>query len=209
MHKRLSTAVMITYGRRSDYVIPVIEDVIKEADVARATFYAHFDSIEHAINTVGEAMVEEMLQSMSTFFHKSEDPLTRIVTGVQIFLLRCVTEPLWGAFVSRTTFLSRDASLLQVVGADLTEGKRAKLIKFDEVEAATSLLIGTMMDAIRHLVKTDDRSRAYVNETTSMILQGLGVERNQARKIVSDRGVVLRGLAPDYLPWWKDPWRSY
>ncbi len=34
---------------------PSIEDVIKEADVSRATFYLHFLSLEEAVNALGLA----------------------------------------------------------------------------------------------------------------------------------------------------------
>ncbi len=208
MRKRLLAAIMASYSRDKQFVTPVIADVIKEADVSRASFYSHFDSMEEAINALGESLVEEMIHSLEAFFRRSEDPLLRMAMGVQIFLLRSVTDPLWGAFVSRTNYLSHDIYLFTTIEKDLLAARKKKVVSFNDLEAATSLFVGSMMEAIRRLVKTDQRSRAYVEELTVMILHGLGVEYDRAKAVVEDRAIFIRGLAPDCLPWWRDPWRT-
>jgi hypothetical protein len=40
-----------------------------------------------------------------------------------------------------------------------------------------------------------------------MILCGLGVEPDEAKAVMRDRAIFIRGLAPDRLTWWRDPWR--
>ena len=207
MRKRLLTAVMSSYATRKEHDTPVIDDIIKSADVSRATFYSHFLSLEEAVDTLGQDLAEEMMHSLEVLFKRNHTPLQRMARGTQVFLLRGVTDSLWGLFVSRTDYLSRNTYLLQTIAGDLMDARKLKLVEFSELEAATSLFVGAMMEAIRHLVKTDQRSRAYVEELTVMILRGLGVEREVAKEVVHEQAIYIRGLAPDRLSWWRDPWR--
>lgn len=207
MRKRLLIAVMSSYAQRKRHDTPVIDDVIREAEVSRATFYSHFLSLEEAVNSLGQDLAEEMMHSLESLFQTSHTPLQRLAIGPQLFLIRSVTDPMWGAFVSQTDYLSHDTYLRKTVARDLVAAKELKLIEFTEIEAATSFFVGALMEAIRHLVKTDQRSRAYVQELVVMILRGLGVEHASAKEVVKDRAIYIRGLAPDCLPWWQDPWR--
>ncbi len=208
MRKRLLAAVMACYAKCKQPNTPVIEDILKEAHVSRATFYTHFVSLEDAVNTLGQDLVEEMIHNLAVLVHPSVDPLGRMVIGIQTFLLRSVTDSLWGAFVSRTDFLSTDTYLLKTIAFDLNEAKERGVVEFINIEAATSLFVGSLMEAIRHLVKTDQRSRAYVEEINIMILRGLGVAPELAKEVVRERAIYIRGLAPDFLSWWRDPWRA-
>ena len=208
MRRRLLQAVISSYSLQERYVTPVIADVIKEAQVSRATFYVHFETMEEAINAVGQNLTEEMIHSLEAFFRRSEDPLLRMAMGIQIFLLRSVTDPLWGAFVARTNYLSQDTYLFKTLATDFVKAKQLGYIEFTDIEAATSVFVGSMMEAIRRLVKTDQRSRGYVEEVAVMVLRGLGVDYARAREVVEDRAIFIRGLAPDCLPWWRDPWRT-
>ena len=208
MRKRLIQAVLSTYTERKGFITPVISDVIKVANVSRATFYAHFETMDEAISAVGQDLVDEMLESLEAFFKRSEDPLLRLTMGLQIFLLRSVTDSFWGTFVSRTNYLSHDTFLFKAIRRDLAKARELKYLNFTNEEAATSVYVGTMMEAIRRLVIADADSRDYVEELTVIVLTGLGVDRERAKAVVEDRAIYIRGLAPDCLPWWRDPWRE-
>ncbi len=208
MRKRLLLAVMSSYSQREGFVTPVISDVIRVADVSRATFYAHFETMDEAISAVGQDLLEEMMHSLEAFFRRSEDPLLRLAMGMQIFLLRSVTDPIWGAFVARTNYLPLDTYLCRTIANDLTNARKLHYVNFKDLEAASSVYIGAMMEAIRRLVKTDERSRGYVEELAVIVLSGLGVPHEKAQDVVEDRAIFIRGLAPDTLPWWRDPWTA-
>ena len=80
------------------------------------------------------------------------------------------------------------------------------MIHFTHVDAAANLMNGAMMESMRHLVNAKEHNRAYVEETTVMILCGLRADYDIAKRVVHDRAIYIRGLAPDCLPWWRDPW---
>lgn len=207
MRERLLNAVLNCYANVKQHEAPSIEDVIKEANVSRATFYLHFLSLEEAVNALGQEISEETVRNMASLLIMSDTALQHLATGIQLYLLRSVTDPKWAAFNSRTDFLSRDTTLRKSQQQHLIEAKNAQLIFFEDVEAATSLMNGAMFEAMRHLVMTNERNRSFVQETTVMILCGLRADYAMAKKVVHERAIYIRGLAPDCVRWWSDPWK--
>ena len=206
MQKRLLSAVMSSYASHKSHFSFGIDDVVQEAGVSRATFYLYFDSLEAAVDKLGQELIDEMNRDMEMLVARNDDPLSRMATGIQAFLLRSVTDPMWGAFVSRTQHFASDVTLLAVVESDLLKARELKMVEFTDVEAASSLLLGSTMEAVRRLVSSDQPKRAYVEELTVMILRGLGVDVKRGTNLAHDRAMYIRGLAPDCIPWWKDPW---
>ena len=208
MRKRLLTAIMSSYAQRESHVQLNIDDVAREAKVSRQTFYLYFTSLEDAVGKLGQEFADEMSFNMEDFSKRSHGPLHRLTAGILIFLLRSVTDPLWGAFVSRTHHLSKDAYLLGIVRRDLTLARDANLIRFDDLHAATDFYVGCVREGVGRLVTRDEHSRAYVEHFAVMVLLGLQVPYDEARDIVHERAIHIRGLAPDCFPWWRDPWLS-
>jgi len=203
---RLLDAVMVTCAARLKQDLPTVDDVIAEADVSRATFYKYFNSVEEAIGVYGHMLMEEMFLSLANLFTPRDDELSRIVTAIQLFLMRTVIDPQWGGFLARTAHLARNTELVDRVLAYLQCAREKGLLRFHDALPASSLVIGTVLEAVRHISRTGLRSRDYVDEVTIMLLHGLGIERAEAADLVLDRTIYIRGLAPDRLGWWSDPW---
>jgi len=60
---------------------------------------------------------------------------------------------------------------------------------------------------IGNTAKSGQRSRSYVEDLSVMILCGLGVEPKAARQAARERATFIRGMAPERLSWWRDPWQ--
>ncbi len=208
MRKRLLTAVMASYAQRNSHVQPIIDDVAREAKVSRQTFYLYFTSLEDAVSKLGKEFADEMSSNMENFAKRYHGPLHSLTAGILIFFLRSVTDPLWGSFVSRTYHFAKDTYLMKIVRRDLTLAKEAKLLQFDDLDAATDFYVGCVREGVVRLVSTKEHSRAYVEHSAVMILLGLQVPYDEARNVVQERAVYIRGLAPDCFPWWRDPWIS-
>ena len=204
MRKRLLQAVMACYAAREDHTTPGIDDVIREADVSRATFYLHFVSMEVAFHAL-RAELDNDLHVVEVFFERS-DPLERLATGTLIFLFRSVTDSTWAKFVSSTNYLTDNIANIVAIEHLLLMARDAKLVHFNEVAAARDLLLGSMSEAMRTLSNASGRSRVYVEELTVMMLCGLRADHARSKEVVHDRAIYIRGYAPDCLPWWKDPW---
>ncbi len=207
MRKRLLDAVMTLYGARPHDGPPPVDDVIVHAEVSRATFYKYFTSVDAAINELGAELADEMVNSLIQIYSGSEPPFFRMVAATHLFLLRSVTDKVWAAFVSHTDILASDTAVLRGITGHLEASRKAGLVTFSDPHAAATLAIGTLLEAMRQIVRAKKRPpRSYVEEVVMMILRGLGVDRDPAARIVSDSAVFIRGAAPDRLPWWRDPW---
>ncbi len=204
MRKRLLSAVMLCYAERQGHETPGIDDVIREAEVSRATFYLHFVSMEEAYKALSGHLADE-IKSVEHFFERS-DPLERLAIGIQMFLLHGVADRVWARFVSATNYLSGDTFLIQAVETHLLEAREAKLVHFSEVRAARSLLLGSQSEAMRLLSDVNQQNRAYLEELTVMILCGLRADHERSKKVVHGTLIYIRGFAPDCVPWWRDPW---
>ena len=204
MRKRLLSAVMLCYAERKGHETPGIDDVIREAEVSRATFYLHFVSMEEAFKALSVQLADE-IRSVEHFFERS-DPLERLAIGIQMFLLHGVADRVWARFVSATNYLSGDTFLIQAIETHLIDAREAKLVHFSEVKAARSLLLGSQSEAMRLLSEVNQQNRTYLEELTVMILCGLRADHARSKKVVHDTMIYIRGFAPDCVPWWRDPW---
>ena len=197
---------MSTYTHRDSHGAPNIDDVTRHAKVSRQTFYLYFTSLEDAVNQLGQDFADEMLHNLDSFVSHNPDPLLRLASGIQIFLFRSLIDSLWGGYVSRTHYIAKDAYLIKVVRRDLTKAKDSNLIQYDDLDAASDFFIGAIIQAIRRLVKNDQRSRAYVEHLAVLILLGLRVPYEQSKQYVHSGESYIRQLAPERLSWWRDPW---
>ncbi len=208
MGARLLQAVMECYARHVLSGPPTVDEVIARAGVSRATFYKYFNSVDEAIETRAGELVDEMIDSLKEVVGSEMRPLLQFTVSVHLFLLRSVLDPTWAAFVGRSDLLRTDGVLFAGLTAHLAGSLTGGEAIFMDEDAARTLAIGTMREAIRSIAQTSAPRRAFVDEVTTMILIGLGVERGAARTLVSDATIFIRGAAPDRLTWWRDPWTA-
>ena len=181
---------------------PVIDDVIKHASVARGTFYKHFDSLEQAMAELAVQLGDEMTQGISSVYDVLEDPVMRTATGFQMFLIRAMLEPRWGAFITHIGLLSRDNLLTRKITDDIRLGVETGDYDVPSLEIASDILMGAKVEAIQRLI-AGKGSRAYVQGVAAMVLRSFGVAPAKAEKSVERAWVRLHELAPGKIGWWR------
>ena len=205
MKARLLDAVLQCCTADAEFTIPSAEQVCRQAEVSRATFYAHFDSVAAAVEELGEAQLEAMVQDLSTMFEDSS-PVERITMGLNLFLMRGATDPAWARFVARVVQINPATDFAKNVRTDIQNASDAGEIDIANVDAAVSVALGSLFEGIRHLHLTGEVQRDYVEKLTAMVLQALGVEPETADRTVRQQSIRIRGMAPDFVDWWRDPW---
>lgn len=209
MRIRLLDAVLATCATRTEGGLPALDDVVARASVSKATFYKYFTSVEEAVEEVGRIHVDEMIHTLMALFDGPETPFFRMTVALQLFLLRGVIVPAWAAFASRPDTLAYDNILLRGITTHLEASCEAGIVQFADAEAAATIAIGTLREAMGHLARQNGEvSREYVEEVEVMILRAIGMEGEAAVKAVRDAVVFIRGIGPDRLTWWRDPWTS-
>ncbi|QIG78617.1 TetR/AcrR family transcriptional regulator [Stakelama tenebrarum] len=208
MVARLLQAVMECYAEHVLTGPPTVDEVIRRADVSRATFYKYFNSVDEAIEQRASELVDEMVESLKDLVNDRMKPILLFTVSVHLFLLRSVLDKTWGAFVARSDLLRSDGVLFQGMTSHLAAALEAHEVRFSDAEAARMLAIGTMREAIRAISQTDSPRRPFVDQVMAMILIGLGIECDVAAALVNEATIFIRGAAPDRLTWWRDPWHK-
>ena len=201
MRKRLLAAVVESFARPRHNGPPTVDDIVEAAGVVRGTFYKYFASIDEAVDAAGQELFSDMDSSSAQLLEESGDGLSRLTAGIELFLIRVIIDPFWSAFIARADHLGHDTALRRGAALDLARAHAEGRISIENVGAATTLVVGALTHAIHDLSHGVDDQRAYMEALTVMILCGLGVQPEEAKAIMRDRSIFIRGLGarPDHL----------
>lgn len=205
MRERLIAATMDVYSQSPGGRRPVIDDVIRAADVSRGTFYKYFDTLDEVLVEIGRSAASEMLLSYDRLFGPLDDGAVMLATGPLMALARAAMDPPHGAIISHADMIDRTSGedpRRQLVYRSLNHGRDQGVFKFDAIEAAFDLVIGTSVEGARRISRTGQLDGGGIRETVVMILLGLGMQRPAARRAVDTAWQLLQG-ASEHLHWWK------
>lgn len=205
MRERLIAATMDVYRQNTGGRRPVIDDVIRAAEVSRGTFYKYFDTLDEVLAEIGRNTASEMLLSFDRLFGPLNDGAVMLATGPLMALVRAAMDPPHGAIISHADMvdhISGDDLRRQLVYKSLMKGHEQGIFQIEAIEAAFDLVIGTSVEAAKRISHTGQLDGASIRETVVMILLGLGMERTAARSAVDQAWQLLQS-ASEHLHWWK------
>ncbi|WP_439530624.1 TetR/AcrR family transcriptional regulator [Pannonibacter sp.] len=78
-----------------------VDDVVREAGVAKGTFYVHFESLDSLIGAVGEELVSSFDDLLQPGRLSLVDPAQRITFGCRSFLQKATANPHWARLAAR------------------------------------------------------------------------------------------------------------
>jgi AcrR family transcriptional regulator len=97
---QLVAAAHALFSTRSLAAVTV-DDVVREAGVAKGTFYTHFDDMHALAAAVADdliASIDELIQPQRT---ATTDPLLRIALGCNAFIEKALEDRVWASLVAR------------------------------------------------------------------------------------------------------------
>ena len=144
-----------------------------------------------------------MTSGILSVYDVLQDPVLRTATGFQMFLIRSAIEPDWGLFISKIGLLHEDNLFVHKIRADIRMGVETGDYAVTDVEAASDLLMGAKIEAIRRLIR-EGSSIKYIQEMASMVLRSFGVSPSKADKSVARAFARLTNEAPNKIGWWRD-----
>lgn len=205
MRERLIAATLEAYLDAAPGWHPVIDDVIRAADVSRGTFYKYFDALDEVLAEIGQRMADEMLSSFEALYADVADGAVRSAAGPLMAMARAAMEPRHAAFIARVDFIDffagEDPRRL-IVQRCLSEGRAQGRLSFSSLDAAVDLVIGVSVEGARRVLKTPTLGAACIHETAVMVMLGLGLPRVGAEQAVAQAWQHLQKQAAS-LHWWK------
>ncbi len=205
MRERLIVATMDAYLEVDPSRHPVIDDVIRIAEVSRGTFYKYFDALDAVLTEIGQRTADEMLGTYEEVYGPVDDAAVRVAAGPVMALARAAMEPRHAAFISRVDFIdfldSADPRRRQVE-TSLSEARAQGVLTFDALDAAVDVVIGCSVEGARRVLRHRMLDGAYIRELSTMVMRALGMPREQAVEAVSGAWTRLQQSAAR-LHWWK------
>lgn len=182
--EQLLAAARSLYAKQAVESVTV-EDVVREAVVAKGTLYVHFKNIEAVQMVVADELTQtfvDLLQPRRAIF---EDPIERIADGCRTFLHQATLNPKWGGLVARYawSFPTVGSAARGLLADDLYQAARQGRIAEISADLGTAIVVGivlqVMMSASEGNVQSPDVPFAVI-----AILQSLGVSRREAHAVV-------------------------
>ena len=78
-----------------------VDDVVREAGVAKGTFYVHFDGLDALTAAVAEELVQSFDEMLQADRLSLADPALRIAFGCSSFIDKALNDPRWASLVAR------------------------------------------------------------------------------------------------------------
>lgn len=182
--EQLLAAARSLYAKQAVESVTV-EDVVREAGVAKGTLYVHFKNIEALQMVVADELTQtfvNLLQPRRAIF---EDPIERIADGCRTFLHQATLNPKWGGLVARYawSFPTVGSAARGLLAEDLYQAARQGRIAEISSDLGTAIVVGivlqVMLSASEGNVQSPDVPFAVI-----AILQSLGVSRREAHAVV-------------------------
>lgn len=153
---------------------PVIDDVIREANVSRGTFYNYFDSLDQVLVAIGQELNNQMTTDILPVYDVLAKPWQRAAVASRLFLMRALLDPKWAGFVTRADAWQHNTLVAEYMAKDLENGKAAGDFKFDRLDAATDFLMGASAHGIQAIQQGVERPNQYMDACVRLTLTSLG-----------------------------------
>lgn len=199
MRMRILDATMHVFARISDDA-PVIEDVVREAQIARGTFYKHFDSLDEALVAAGAEANDRMIADLLPLYEFLVPPWQRAAVGFRVYMVRAVLDPKWAAFVTRMDAWSRQSLITQYMSRDLLRGCELGQFGIDDVEVAVDFLKGASAGVVHAMRCGVAESDDYMDKAVRMALRALGCAPDLCERAVA--------FSREHLAEWRSGERS-
>jgi AcrR family transcriptional regulator len=88
-------------GRRHEVESITVDDVVREAGVAKGTFYVHFKDLRELTAAVAGELVKAIDELQQPVRLSIDDPALRIAYGCSCFIDRALADPGWAGVAAR------------------------------------------------------------------------------------------------------------
>jgi AcrR family transcriptional regulator len=163
-----------------------VDDVVAASNVAKGTFYYHFNDLQELAAAVARDLGESFDELITPRRLACTDPLERVVCGLMAFLDKAAEDHGWGRLVLNglPSSLELDRSVRKNLMVDLADGKASARLAMEDVGLAADLVIGIWREVT--LAITDGRlSRGGIDAACAAALRALGLTRSEAAALTA------------------------
>jgi AcrR family transcriptional regulator len=194
---RLVAAANALYANQAPESV-TIDDVVREAGVAKGTFYVHFNGLDALTAAVAEELVKTFDELLQPSRLSVSDPVLRIAFGCSSFIKKAQSDPRWAALVSRMAAAAPKGGEFarRRLFEDLEQFEKGLPGDGASPELNLEIVVGIMLQLMRALgegrLSSLDRDAAV-----GAILRTIGLGAEQAKSVLARLLAPADGAMPD------------
>lgn len=182
---QLVAAANALFARQAVEAVTV-DDVIREAGVAKGTFYVHFNDLAALIAAVADELVKSIDELLQPVRLSIDDPALRIAYGCGCFIDKALSDPEWASLAARmaaTVARGGDAARRRLY-EDLT--LHAKRLPKGSISAELSLeiVVGILLQVLAAIGEGRLASR-HREGALAAILRAIGLDARQVKSALA------------------------
>jgi AcrR family transcriptional regulator len=165
-----------------------IDEITEEADVAKGTFYTHFQDKDDLAAAMARQIRLDLEERITRMNHGVKDAAMRMANGLATVLDFAIRQPVRARALMRLIPGSVDPETPINAGirADIVLGQKTKVFQVPSLNAAVVVTLGTAMSAAMRLAETDAPVAApydFAADAIAIALAGLGMKPAEAQRL--------------------------
>ena len=163
-----------------------VDDVVREAGVAKGTFYVHFTGLDALNAAVAEELVRSLDELLQPVRLSLDEPALRIAFGCSAFIDKALDDALWARFASR--FLLTAPTGAEIVRRHLLEDLQQVSKGLPESEVSPELNLEIVVGIILQLIRAVGEGRLSSrdrNPAIGAILRAIGLDARRTRSALT------------------------
>lgn len=163
-----------------------INDITEEAELSFGSFYNYFSSKEEVARAVFIDDALLMIEALDAAASPTAGIAERVGVNIRRTIHRGLTDPVWGWFLVHSVYSIND--MIETMGnplaRDIQLGNDEGAFHVVDIVSTVDCIIGGMLYLLRKVLE-GARPVSAVESMVQFVLSGLGVEHEEAERIVS------------------------
>jgi AcrR family transcriptional regulator len=194
---QLVAAANALFARQAVEAVTV-DDVIREAGVAKGTFYVHFKDLQALIAAVADELVKSIDELLQPVRLSIDDPALRIAYGCSCFIDKALSDPGWASLAVRmaATVARGGGVARRRLYEDLI--LHAKRLPKGSIRAELSLeiVVGIQLQVLGAIGEGRLASR-HREGALAAILRAIGLDARQVKSVLARLPASTVAVRPD------------
>ncbi|MBR0825683.1 TetR/AcrR family transcriptional regulator [Bradyrhizobium manausense] len=164
-----------------------VDDVVREAGVAKGTFYVHFKDLPDLTAAVADELVKEIDDLLQPIRLTIDDPALRIAYGCSCFLDRALADPGWAGVAARMAAAATSVGtvarrrLLEDIKRNTKSLRQGGAVS---AELALEVVVGIMLQMFAAIAEGRLSSR-HREGAIAAILRAIGLDARQVKSVLA------------------------
>ncbi|MGP8122771.1 MAG: TetR/AcrR family transcriptional regulator [Xanthobacteraceae bacterium] len=163
-----------------------VDDVVREAGVAKGTFYVHFNDLRELTAAVADELLKAIDELLQPVRLSIDDPALRIAYGCSCFIDRALADPGWAGVTAR----------MAAAAATVGEGARRRLLEDIRryvkalprggisAELGLEVVVGIMLQVLNAIAE-GRLSSGHREGALAAILRAIGLDARQVKSVLA------------------------